>query len=88
MRAISEAGGGPLPSSEIAKKVCIEARQVRSYSDWLLKNQYVSRTMRKVPRVVCGVTALVPIAFWSLQVKGVEYLAGKNPPGTPQPSTV
>jgi hypothetical protein len=87
MRAISEAGG-PQPSSELAKKVCIESRQVRGYSAWLLKNNYVSQTMRKVPRVVCGVTALVPVAYWGLQVKGVEYLAGKNPPGNPQPSTV
>lgn len=87
MRAISEAGG-PLPSSELAKKVYIEARQVRGYCGWLLKNNYLSQTKRKVPRVVCGVTGSLPIAFWSLQSKGVEYLASKSPPATPETSTV
>ena len=76
MRVISEAGR-PLSSSELAKKLGIEARQIRGYCGWLLKNNYLSQTMRKVRRVVAGVTGSMRTAFWTLEAKGAEYLATK-----------
>ena len=87
MRVIAEAGG-PLPSSEIAKKLGIEARQVRGYCAWLLKNNYLSQTLRKVRRVVAGVTGSMPIAYWSLEAKGAEFLATQGAPGSPEASAV
>jgi hypothetical protein len=65
----------PLMASELASRLGMFANEPRGYCDWLTSNDYIERTIKKVPRIVSGHTCLKPVAFWKLTAKGVEYLA-------------
>jgi hypothetical protein len=77
LSALLERGERPLSSPELAKKVGLQTNSVRGYCEWLLRNGYVDRHLRKVIRIVDGHPAKKPTTFWSLLAKGEQCLAKK-----------
>jgi hypothetical protein len=69
-----KAADKPLMASELASRLGMFANEPRGYCDWLTSNNYIERTVKKVPRIVAGHACLKPAAFWSLSGKGIEYL--------------
>jgi hypothetical protein len=69
-----KAADKPLMASDIACRLGMFANEPRGYCDWLTSNNYIKRTVKKVPRIVSGHGCLKPVAFWNLSEKGIEYL--------------
>ena len=69
-----KAAAKPLMASELAFRLGMFANEPRGYCDWLTSNNYIERTVKKVPRIVSGHACLKPVAFWKLSEKGIQYL--------------
>ena len=84
MRAL-KAADKALMASELASRLGMFANEPRGYCDWLTSNNYIERSVKKVPRIVSGHACLKPAAFWNLSRKGLEYLQALDAKLAPAP---